>query len=223
MSDVSEMNDRAANAGPGPDLVYRRMDAPDAQRLVHPDLAEVRAPGRFDVVSHDATALLSRRLASYGASIEKSQRFGFLATVEGVAIAASVAAWSRPTNVLDRGPHTRGIVRARVSSSVAGLRVTRRSLLALRTWRSKLGLMKELAATDPAMEAFVVTGHEETASLTLSDDVRRALLAMRTILTHVAIGGGTVEVAWRTSTFDESSVLPSAVLVAALEIARAAR
>lgn len=204
-------------------MVYRRLDTPGAERLLHPDLAEVWVPGHFDVVTIKAQALLGSRLASYGASIDGERRFGLLATVEGIAIAASVAAWSRPSYLLDRGPHTRGIVRARVSRSVAGLRATPRSLLGLRTWRSKLGLLKECAVADPAMQALVVSGDEQTATLILSDDVRGALLAMRTILTNLVIGGGMVEVAWTTSTFDEHSVLPSAALVGALEIARAAR
>ncbi|HSO37884.1 MAG TPA: hypothetical protein VLT33_35395 [Labilithrix sp.] len=162
-------------------------------------------------------------MASFGGRVDGPRRFGVLATVEGVAIAASVAAWSRPSNLLDHGPHTRGIVRARVAPSVARLLITRRSLLGLRSWRSKLGLLKECTVTDPAAQAaFVVTGDQETSALALGGGIRPALLAMRAILGHVAVGGGVVEVAWSTSTFDQHAVLPSAVLVAVLEIARAA-
>lgn len=221
---MSAMVERAPSAEQDvPDLGYRRAAAKVAERVLHPDLAELRAPGHFDERSLDAIPPLADRVATFGGHVDGSRRFGVLATVEGVAIAASVAAWSRPSNLLDHGPHTRGIVRARVAPSVARLRITRRSLLGLRAWRSRLGLLKECAVTDPAVQAaFVVTGDEETSTLTLSDGVRPALLAMRAILTHVAVGGGVVEVAWSTSTFDQHSVLPSAVLVAVVQIARAA-
>ena len=201
--------------------VYRRAPV-EERRSSHPEPARVRAPARLDVVGRDVSPLLRGRIAGFGGRIDETTRSGVLATVEGVAVAASVVAWARPLNLPDAGPHTRGVVRAYVAPGTARLRVTRRQLFSLRTWASSVGLLKE-GFPDPAMNAaFVVTGDEGAAVATLSDEACQALLAMRVILTDLEIDGGVVELGWITSGFDEHTVLPSAVLVAVLEIARRA-
>ena len=185
----------------------------------HPERALLSVPARFDVVRLDADPLLRSRIEGFGGRIDEAWSSALRATVEHVAITASVIAWRRAGNLLDRRAHTHGSVRAFALAGLADLVITPRGLWS-RVWSSRSRADAGLRESEAELRAAFSVASADPAR-ELGSEAARALLAMRSILIRLSVRSGIVEIEWHASSFDEHAVLPSAVLVLALAFARA--
>jgi hypothetical protein len=185
----------------------------------HPERPHLQAPWRADLVAMDALPLLRARLASFGGRVDDASSRSVLATVEGIAIAATVVAWKRPTYLPDRGPHTHGVVRAATTTSTPELVIVRRGFWS-RLWSARSTTSSERGTATGRLRAAFSMMPAALPESVLSAEASEALLAIRAVLVRASVRRGVVELEWQTPTFDDHSVLPSAVMVLALALAR---
>ncbi|MDB4941100.1 MAG: hypothetical protein JWP97_634 [Labilithrix sp.] len=203
---------------------YRVGRAPRPAPVMYATPARLRAPiANLAALVIDERPLLAARLESFRARVDSWQLDGVLATIDEVPLSVSAVAWS-PNRFYDQRAYTYGVARALVPlPEEVRLRMTPRRVFDLRTWGAALGLSRQPGLDGELTERFAISGNldGDLARAAFGPDAASALCSIRSILIELSITKGILSVAWQAPGLDEHAVLPSAVVVALRDMARA--